>query len=57
MKELERFLIMVWVVGKELVRENSDKKTSQLHTRSLAHQGKIEAAGPKGRIPEKKKKV
>ena len=26
MKELERFLIMVWVVGKELVRENSDKK-------------------------------
>ena len=56
MKELERFLIIGWVVGEEFVRENSDNKTSQLHTLYLVHQGKIEAVGPKGRISEKRRK-
>ena len=31
-KGLEKFLIIGWVTGEELVRENFSKRTSQLHT-------------------------
>ena len=55
MKELERFLIIGWVVGEELVSKNSVKKQAS-SILILDHQGEIEAVGLKGRIPGKKRK-